>query len=207
MVLYKKREKFNQISIKIGILFSKFGLSPNTWTLLSLLPVIAAAYFIMKQQFLEAAALFAIAAFLDLVDGSVARVTGRATKFGAYLDTIVDRYVEAIILFSMLFLNLPLLKVGEIYFSSSLFVYICLFGSLMTSYAKAAAKEKELVKEEIKGGYFERAERLILLFLGILLAYFKIMYLVWVLFVLAVLTNFTALQRIWIAKKEAHKRK
>lgn len=202
-MLYKKREKFNKISIKIGILFSRFGLSPNAWTLLSLLPVIAAAYFIIKQQFLEAAALFAIAAFLDLVDGSVARVTGRATKFGAYLDTIVDRYVEGIILFSMLFLNLPLLKVGEIYFSSSLFVYICLFGSLMTSYAKAAAKEKEITKEEIKGGYFERAERLILLFAGILLAYVKVMYLVWVLFVLAVLTNFTALQRIWIARKIA----
>ena len=207
MVLYKKREKFNQISIKIGILFSKFGLSPNIWTLLSLLPVLAAAYFIIKQQFLEAAALFAIAAFLDLVDGSVARVTGRTTKFGAYLDTIVDRYVEGIILLSLLFLNLPLLKIGEFYFSSSILVYFCLFGSVMTSYAKAAAKEKELTKEEIKGGYFERAERLILLFVGILLAYLKIMYLVWILFIFAILTNFTALQRIWIAKKTSEKHK
>lgn len=206
-MLYKNRQKFNSISVKIGILFSKIPLTPNQWTMLSIVPVLIAAYFIANEKFLEGAIAFIIAAFLDLVDGSVARVTGRTSKFGAYLDTIMDRYVEGIIIFSLLFVPLPALQFEEFFLPADAIIFIFFFGAFMTSYAKAAAKEKELVEEELKGGLLERAERLIVLFIGILLAAIKLQYLTFVLVLLAVFSNVSALQRIWKAKKETEKRK
>jgi len=131
--------------------------------LLSLVPALAAAFFLAKEKFLEAAFFFAFAAFIDLIDGSVARVLGRPTKFGAYLDTITDRYVEFMIILGMFFASLP-----SFYFSASAWLFLYLFGSMMTTYAKAAASEKKLVEAELRGGLLERAERLILLFAGII---------------------------------------
>src|SRR3989338_7528492 len=79
------------------------------------------------------------------------------------------------------------------------------FGSFLTTYAKSAAKEKEIIREgkELKGGLLERAERLFILFIGIVLAAFNPLWLVYVLALLAVLTNFSALQRIFIARRIA----
>ena len=194
-MLYEQRERFKGLSIKVGMIFSKIPLSPNQWTLLSLVPALAAAFFLAKEKFLEAAFFFAFAAFIDLIDGSVARVLGRPTKFGAYLDTITDRYVEFMIIFGMFFASLP-----SFYFSASAWLFLYLFGSMMTTYAKSAAKEKELVEKELKGGILERAERLVLLFIGIILASANSLWLVYILAVLAVLANITAMQRILKAK-------
>ena len=77
----------------------------------------------------------------------------------------------------------------------------------MTTYSKAAAKEKELSKAELPGGILERPERMILLFLGIILAIFSTQYLTYMIIVLAVLANITALQRISIAIKSAKQNK
>ena len=191
MAMYKRREKFSDFSAKIGIAFAKVGLTPNQWTIISLVPVFIALYFLIYSQFLLAALFFIISSFLDLVDGSVARVTGKVSKKGAYLDTIVDRYTEGIIVFGLLFVGLP-----DIYMSIAAWIFIYLFGSLMTTYAKAAAKEKDLVDKELKGGLLERAERLVILFIGILLAAIDPLFLSYIIIILAVLTNITALQRI-----------
>ncbi len=194
-MLNEHREKFKQLSIKIGIIFSKTGLSPNQWTALSILPAIIAAVLIVQHQFILGAFFLGIAAFLDFVDGSVARVTGRVTKFGAYFDTIVDRYIELAIITSLFFLELP-----QVLLPHRLWLLFYLFGSMMTTYAKAAAKEKDLVKTELKGGIMERAERMILLFMGILGAAYNPIILPAILAVLAIGTNITALQRIIKAK-------
>src|SRR3989338_11525284 len=107
MTLYKNRQKFSGFSVKVGIVFSKLGLSPNQWTLLSLLPILVSVYFIIKESFLIAAVLFIITSFMDMIDGAVARVTGRVSKLGAYLDTVVDRYIEGLIVFALLFASFP----------------------------------------------------------------------------------------------------
>jgi archaetidylinositol phosphate synthase len=194
MVLYKHRERFEDLSIKVGILFSKARLSPNHWTLLSLLPVSGALYYLSQGLFLPAALLFLATAFIDLVDGSVARVTGRVSKLGAYLDTVVDRYVEFIVILGVLLAGIP-----GFLLPSSLWVLLYLFGAMMTTYSKAAAKEKGLVSSEIRGGIFERAERLIVLFAGLVLASFNPIYLTYVVILLAFATNLTALHRIGIS--------
>jgi phosphatidylglycerophosphate synthase len=194
MAMYAARERFQNLSIKIGIVFSKIGLSPNQWTMVSLLPVMVAVYFLYYQEFIIAALLFIVSSFLDLVDGSVARVTGRVSRVGAYLDTVVDRYVEGIIIIGLVFVSLPPFLVD-----ARVWIMIFFFGGIMTTYVKAAAKEKELVTRELKGGLLERAERLIILFVGILLASIDMMFLTYVLVLLAILTNITALQRMWKA--------
>jgi len=199
MTLYKRREKFGGFSVKVGIAFSKVGLKPNHWTLLTLIPTFIALWFLIKEAFLPAALFFIIASFLDMVDGAVARVTGTVSKLGAYLDTVVDRYVEIIILFGLLFASLP-----GLYLPAYAWVFLVMVGGLLTTYVKAAAKEKNLTgDQELKGGILERAERLLILFVGILLAAIQPIYLTYVLIVLAALANISALQRIWIAVKMA----
>jgi len=198
MTLYKKREKFSGISRETGKALSKAGISPNTWTILSLIPAFITMYFLFEQDFIWASIFFAVAAFLDFVDGSVARASHRVTKYGAYLDTIVDRYVEGIVLFGLIFAGLP-----DFILPIAAWIFLYLFGSVMTTYVKAAAKEKELIPEgkELKGGLLERAERLLLLFLGLVLGYFSRECLTLVIVLLAVFANLSAIQRIRIAGK------
>ncbi|MBL7206695.1 MAG: CDP-alcohol phosphatidyltransferase family protein [Candidatus Aenigmarchaeota archaeon] len=187
------RKKVRMFSVKTGIYFSKIMTSPNKWTLVSLIPAILAFYFLINERFLLTAIMFVLFSFLDLVDGSVARVTGKVTKLGAYLDTIVDRYVEAIIIFGLLFASLP-----NFIFPIYIWVFLALFGAMMTTYAKSATAEKELMKEH-PGSFFDRAERLVLLFVGILLAIVDPLFLSYILVLFAILTNLSALQRIKIA--------
>lgn len=141
---------------------------------------------------IAAAAFFLLAVFFDFIDGAVAKFENKATKTGAYLDTICDRYVEGIILFGFLFLSLP--KFG---FEAEIWIFLALFGSLMTTYAKAAAKEKELAVEELKNGWLGRPERAILIFLSLILGIFNFSLIIFPIVILALLSNFTALQRIF----------
>jgi len=196
MTLYKKRQRFGGVSLAIGSIFSRAGLSPNQWTILTIVPTLLSLHYLMRSEFLLAALFLIIAGFLDMVDGAVARVMGKVTKLGAYLDTMMDRYVEALIILGLLFVALP-----DFYFPSSVWLFLYFMGSLFTTYAKAAAKEKELVDEELKGGILERAERLLILFAGIVLAHFNVMYLTYIIVALAVLTNISALQRMYGATK------
>ncbi|HOS87938.1 MAG TPA: CDP-alcohol phosphatidyltransferase family protein [Candidatus Pacearchaeota archaeon] len=193
-MLDTKRDLFKSIEKVVGKMFGALPLTPNQYTLISGIMAIISAYFIIKQQFWWAILFFLIASFLDFIDGAVARQKNMSSKIGAYLDTIFDRYVEGIILCGFLFINLP-----SIFFVPGyVWVYAAMFGSVITTYAKAAAKEKDLVNQELKGGLLSRAERLILIFIALVLAaiYPDYYYATAILFVIAVLANFTALQRV-----------
>ncbi|PIR71359.1 MAG: hypothetical protein COU43_03080, partial [Candidatus Nealsonbacteria bacterium CG10_big_fil_rev_8_21_14_0_10_37_25] len=105
-MLEEKREKFKRISNWTGSIFSKLGLTPNQYTLISLVFVLVSFYFLIKERLILALIFFLLAAFLDFIDGAVAKFLEKKTKKGAYLDTISDRYVEGIILLGFLFLPL-----------------------------------------------------------------------------------------------------
>ena len=107
---------------------------------------------------------------------------------------MVDRYVEIIIVLGIAVSGIP-----EFYLPGAVWIVLYVFGGMMTTYVKAAAKETGLAEGGIKGGILERAERLILLFIGMILAGFSTMYLTYVIVILAVLSNISALQRIRIA--------
>jgi phosphatidylglycerophosphate synthase len=194
MALYKRRIHFSNLSIKVGLVFSRVGLTPNQYTLLTLILAVITFFFLTQEMFIAAAVFMILAAFFDFVDGSVARVRSMASRKGADIDTVMDRYVEGIIVFGLLFTGLPAFVLP-----ACAWIFLYLFGSLMTTYAKSAAKEKEIVYEELKGGMLERAERMIILFIGILLASVEPVYLTYVIIILAVVSNISALQRIWTA--------
>ena len=187
----KKSKSISRFVEIVGRIFSIFGLTPNQWTFFSLIVVIAAAWFIVNLNFITAAILIALSVFLDVVDGAVARQTGKVSASGGYFDTIVDRYIEAVIIFALLFVELP-----NFLIESKLWLFAYFFGSFMTTYVKACAKEKDLIETELVGGFLGRAERMIFLILGMLLTTFSLNYLVYIIAMLAVLSNLSVLHRI-----------
>ena len=179
------------------------GLSPNAWTMISLLPALAGAAALIEGRLGWGLVLFSLSAFIDIVDGTVARVTHQSSKKGAFLDGIVDRYVELLLYLGLMlylgrgeFLGLP----HEVWFK------LLFFGSLMTTFVRAYADHRGMVKgeEALKrmGGLLERFERLMLLYAGMFLGLFETRWLIIVVVITAVLANATALQRIAFAMRE-----
>jgi phosphatidylglycerophosphate synthase len=182
---------------------ARLGLSPNTWTLLSLVPALFGLAALVMHQLAYGLVLFALSAFIDIVDGTVARVTNQATDKGAFIDGVVDRYVELLLYLGLLlyvgrgeFLDLP----NEAWFM------VLMFGALMTSFVRAYADHRGIVKDpaELKrmGGLLERLERLMLLYAGMFLGLFNTEWLMAVIAIAAVLANATVLQRIVFAMRK-----
>lgn len=191
-MLDKKRHWFKDLEKIIGKVFGSLPLTPNQYTYLSGVFALIGLYFISQENLILAIILFLIAAGLDFVDGAVARAKNMSSKIGAYLDTVFDRYVEGIMFFGILFLPLPYFIIP-----GYAWVYLAIFGSIVTTYVKAAAKEKDLVNQELKGGLLSRGERLILTFLALILGviYPDYLYMIYVIALIAILANFTAIQR------------
>jgi phosphatidylglycerophosphate synthase len=190
-VLYEHWDRFYKVDLKIGGLFRWIPLTPNQWTFLGLFPAVISLYLLIDQKFVLAACFLLVASCFDVIDGAVARATGQVTKLGAYLDTLVDRYVEGMIALGLLFVSLP-----DFYLPATVWIFLYLFGSLITTYSKSAAKEKEVVTEELRGGILERAERVIGLLLGLFLAKIDKNYLIYMIAIIAILSNVSALQRM-----------
>ena len=85
------------------MLFSKLPLSPNAWTGMGLVLSIINLYFMVKMDFLSATIIFAFAALIDMIDGSVARIRKRVTNLGGYLDSVTDRAVEFVIIMGLIY--------------------------------------------------------------------------------------------------------
>lgn len=188
--MLKSKTDIEKLTVKLGIVFSQFKLSPNKWTLLSL--IFAFFGFLsltVCHDIIKGLTFFAISGFLDMVDGAVARVTGRATNFGAFLDGIADRYVE-------FFLYIGLLIFGV----NSLYIALLIFGALMPSFVTAYSSYRNVITEKEKhrkmAGLIERAERLILIYFSMLLGTFNLNFLEYGILITAILSNITAIQRI-----------
>ena len=119
------------------------GISPNAWSLISLLPAIAGLFALVMHHLAIGLAMFALSAFIDIVDGTVARVTNQVTDKGAFIDGVVDRYVEL-----MLYLGL-LIYVGRGEFlglPNEAWIVLLIFGGLMTSFVRAYADHRGIVR-------------------------------------------------------------
>lgn len=189
------KSKSSEISTKLGIIFSKIPLSPNAWTALSFVVAIAGFLSLLQKNLFAAFFLFSASSIMDAIDGAVARVVGRVTRFGAYLDGITDRLVELLLLLGLMFVQLP-----DFILPSSVWLALLVFFSVFVSYARAYADHRGAVsKSEIgsMGGLFERAERLIAILAGLLLYQISPVYLTYAIIVSVFLSAITALQRIW----------
>jgi phosphatidylglycerophosphate synthase len=159
---------------------------PNALTLLGTLISLAAAADFAAGELPRGALLTALGGLFDLSDGVVARAQGRATRFGAFLDSSLDRLVDVALLFG---LALHYAASGELLWAWT--AGAALAGSVLTSYTKARA---ELWLRDFTGGWLERAERIVLLIAGGALGLMPL-----ALVILAVGSVATAVQRIIIA--------
>ena len=178
--------------------FSALGLGPNHWTMLSLVPASAGFLALASHHLAVGLVLFAASGFIDMVDGAVARATNSSTASGAFIDGVLDRYVE---LFLCLGLTLYLSTESYLLLPIPFWMVLMIFGSVMTSFVRAYADHRGIVKDPLlqkrMGGLLERAERLMVLYLGMLLGIFDESWLKWAIIVVAVLSNVTAVQRIF----------
>jgi len=186
-------------SVKIGMVFSRVGLSPNTWTLISLIPAVLGFLALVYNQLLLGAVLFILSGLMDVIDGAVARVTGAVTNLGAFLDGVIDRYVE-ILMYMGLLVFLTNSTAPEILMPHAYWFALLIFGALMPTFVRAYADHRNVITDpkdhQRMGGILERAERIGLVFAGMVLGYFNPVFLVYLIAVTGVLANVTAIQRI-----------
>ena len=142
-------------------LLAKTPITPSTITWLGFLLAAGAAALITTGHLFAAGFVVLIAGFFDILDGALARRTNRITRFGAILDATLDRLADAVLLLGILVLYAREQSVAEI-----LLVGVALLGSSLVSYIRARAEALGL---ECQVGLFTRAERVIVLALGLLL--------------------------------------
>jgi len=162
---------------------SALRVNPNILTLIGLAINILAAILFAKGMFTLAGLVVLFASIFDMVDGEVARRTGRVTKFGAFFDSVIDRYSDMVLLLGLV---LWYAKLDRILYTSV--VVMSLIGSIMTSYTRARA---ESLIPTCKVGFLERPERIVLLIIGSLSN--RMGAAMWA---MAVLTNWTVVSRI-----------
>jgi phosphatidylglycerophosphate synthase len=166
----------------------KIPLSPNAITITGFTLTVASSLLLAHNLTLGAFCLLP-AGLIDMLDGIVARSRGESSSFGAFLDSVLDRYSDSVILLAIAW------NLGSGGHMTGVFLsLITLVGSLIISYARARA---EALGASCTHGLMERPERLILLFIGAVSGY-----IVPALWVLAGLTHLTVLQRILYARKQ-----
>ena len=160
-MLNKARRSLAQRVNKIPAeLVAKTRISPNIVTALGLLVALVTAWVLYTGHFFLGGFLVLVSGAFDMLDGAVARISGRSTRFGAIFDSTFDRLSEA-----ALFLGLLAYYANQGSFQEVVLVGAALVGSMMTSYVRARAEGLGL-KCEV--GLFTRPERVIVMAIGLL---------------------------------------
>lgn len=198
MVSSNLKKQFEAIIQKGVTPLEKIGITPNHITILGVAVSILTAWIYMnwtqdKLYLIYAAITILFSGFLDAIDGVLARSTGQVTKFGGFFDSVSDRYSDAIV-FSGIIL-------GKL--SNPIIGLTALIGSLMVSYTRSRAEAEGIPMAGI--GLAERAERMILLTLSSITAYYWLPALNYGTLILAILAHATVLQRSLYFKKEIEK--
>jgi CDP-diacylglycerol--glycerol-3-phosphate 3-phosphatidyltransferase len=181
-----------RITDPIVFLLAKAHVTPNALTLLGVLGSAGAATLLARGQFLAGGIVVLAAGALDILDGALARATGQVTRFGAVFDSVMDRVSEAAVLFGLLYYYTDRGAREE-----SLLIFAALAGSMLVSYIRARS---EILGLPIREGLFTRAERVIVIGVGSMIDQVRI-----ALWILAVLANFTALQRLYLVWRKTRK--
>jgi CDP-diacylglycerol--glycerol-3-phosphate 3-phosphatidyltransferase len=163
------------------------GVTPNMISVFGFAGNVTAGCLAAGGYLLPAGIVMLIFSALDLLDGALARKTGTVTRFGAVFDSVLDRLSEAAVLAGLLF---HYTEIGG-HTREIALIYAAIVGSIMVSYVRARA---EGIGLELREGLFTRAERVILLGGALVLGSSVVP---WALWILAVLANFTAAQRVF----------
>lgn len=169
----------------IGRSVGGLGITPNMISMAGAAGNAAAAVLVARGSLLAAGIVYLVFSALDLVDGAVARATGKASPFGAVFDAVLDRASEAIVLAACAWYFAAR---GEHWQVAA--AYAALLGSVAVSYLRARAEVEGVPMRE---GLFRRQERVAVLGIGLLLGWLTA-----AMVILAALSNLTALQRAWM---------
>jgi phosphatidylglycerophosphate synthase len=167
----------------LSFLLASTGIPPNVITWSALVLNLWAGIFFAAGRFAAGAGLMILAGACDLLDGPVARRQNRVSRFGGFLESILDRYADL-----MLFLGLLVYYVRVNRFSYAILAGVAMAGAVMVSYAKARA---ESLGPAADVGFWERPERLVLMIIGGLVSQMGL-----VLWILAIGANITVIHRI-----------
>jgi CDP-diacylglycerol--glycerol-3-phosphate 3-phosphatidyltransferase len=169
-----------------------FNINPNILTFTGVLISFWAAWNFGYGQFLRGGSIVILAGLFDMLDGEVARISKSETRFGAFYDSVIDRYSDIIILQGLMVHYARQQMLGYV-----VLVGVVFMGAIMTSYARARA---ECLIPTCKVGFMERPERVVLLIIGGLTNRMEA-----VLWILAILGNWTVINRIYYTWKELPK--
>jgi len=178
--------------VPLGKAVGSLGVSPNALSILSALIGVASALLYFRGNPLLAASILLVSAFVDMLDGAVARATDTASRFGAVLDHVLDRYVEY-------FIVIGIVAGG---FAEWFWGMFALIGMLLASYSRAAA-------ESVGGlssctvGLAERQEKLLLILAGSILIPVLPLALGYSMIIIGLLSHITVGQRLFYTRQKA----
>lgn len=168
--------------------FGKRG-NPNSFTVMGFLATLIASAFIVKELWVTAGLMIILSGLLDLFDGVLARKLERVTLFGGFLDSVLDRYSDLLLLLALLIYYLRKGAPDLVVLTS-----VVSLGTILIPYVRAKA---ESLQVPCSVGLMERAERIILLSAGALFQWMEP-----TLWILAILTHFTVVHRIYYVWKK-----
>jgi len=175
-----------QIIDPVALAVARTGLTPNGLTALGFAGNLAAGALAGAGLFLAAGVVMLAASALDLLDGALARATGRVTVFGGVFDSVLDRLSEAAVLGGLTY---HYSRTGP-HTEELVLVFAAIVGSIVVSYVRARAQGEGI---DLREGLFTRAERVLLLSLALIIGWVRP-----ALWLLAILATATALQRLYV---------
>jgi CDP-diacylglycerol---glycerol-3-phosphate 3-phosphatidyltransferase len=185
------RVVFKGVLDPIGKFFNRLGIYPNTMTIIGLAGNIVGAVLIALGHMTIGGIIVLVMGAVDTLDGTMARLRGMPSEFGAFVDSVTDRYSELVIYGGLLY---HFAEKGE--WLSVLGIYMAASGSVLVSYVRARAAS---VGMETKVGFLTRFERYLVLAPSLILNIPIVG--VWI---IAIFGNITALQRIMDVRRQAH---
>lgn len=198
-MLTKLKKKVQQMLTSQAIAAHKIGLTPNKVSLIGfILAVASAGAYAMAPRYqwllLLATVLLLASGFCDTLDGIIARTFQQVTVFGGFFDSVLDRYADAIVYAAIIIAGL----------CNQVWGLAALAGSILVSYSRARAEAAGIKMESV--GFAERAERMLILAAVSIIAFFWLPALGYGIALLAVLSNFTVIQRAFHVYKELKKK-
>lgn len=177
----------------VGSFFNRLGMTPIMMTILGLAGNAVGAYFLARGQMSLGGWFVLLMTPIDALDGTMARLRGEPSDWGAFVDSVSDRYSELIILGGLLY---HFVTVGNDL--GAMLTFAAAAGSVLVSYVKARA---ESLRFEARGGILTRVERYL-----VLAPLLVVNQPLWAVGIIAVLANITALQRIALVRRQGHER-
>ena len=206
-LLTKLKKKVQQMLTSQAIAAHKIGLTPNKVSIIGfILAVASAGAYAMAPSYrwllLLATVLLLASGFCDTLDGIIARTFQQVTVFGGFFDSVLDRYADAIVFSAIIIAGLCNRAWGTVW--GPVWALAALAGSLLVSYSRARAEAAGIKMESV--GFAERAERMLILAAVSVIAFFWLPALGYGIALLAVLSNFTVIQRAFHVYKELKKK-